>query len=157
MLFQSLRTHQIKPHLQTIDQFHCYQSSARSLKDAYTQSYWITLRNIFQFSSRQWGYQLGSRPQLHWLLYTVHISLSYLHTGKDVAIVFFDFKKAFDSVLHRQLLDKLHQLKCHSHTFADRVTYQTYPKLWLSTVLHHSHLKFLVESHRAHCLGHCFS
>ena len=41
------------------------------------------------------------------LLETTHNWLQLLESGRDVGAIFFDFKKAFDSVPHRALIDKL--------------------------------------------------
>ena len=63
-------------------------------------------------SDRQWGYQAGKSTTTA-LAATTHVWQSHLDAGRDVAAVFFDFRKAFDSVPHRNLLDRLHQSQLH--------------------------------------------
>ena len=60
-------------------------------------------------STSQWGFQAG-KSTVTALLSTTHNILNLLEAGNEVCAVFFDFRKAFDSVPHRKLLDKLQEL-----------------------------------------------
>ena len=60
-------------------------------------------------STSQWGFQAGKSTATA-LLSTTHNILNLLEAGNEVCAVFFDFRKAFDSVPHRKLLDKLQDL-----------------------------------------------
>ena len=60
-------------------------------------------------STSQWGFQAG-KSTVTALLSTTHNILNLLEAGNEVCAVFFDFRKAFDSVPHRKLLDKLQDL-----------------------------------------------
>ena len=57
-------------------------------------------------SPRQCGFMAG-RATTSALLTVTHDILNSLDDGDKVCTVFFDLKKAFDSVLHRQLITKL--------------------------------------------------
>ena len=63
-------------------------------------------------SNKQWGFQSGK--------YTTTVLISILHhwlhaldSGNDISTMFFDFKKAFDTVPHTLLIDKLRNLHLH--------------------------------------------
>jgi len=56
--------------------------------------------------TNQWGF-LPERSTSGALLAATHDWLTELHKGNEVAAVFFDIKKSFDSVPHRLLLHKL--------------------------------------------------
>ena len=60
-------------------------------------------------SSVQWGFQRG-KSTVNALLETTNTWLQHMETGREVGAVFFDFKKAFDSVPHIPLITKLQQL-----------------------------------------------
>ena len=60
-------------------------------------------------SNCQWGFQ-PSKSTVSALLDTTHLWLQYLEQGEEVGAVFFDFRKAFDSVPHSPLLSKLHAI-----------------------------------------------
>ena len=60
-------------------------------------------------SSTQWGFQRG-KSTAQALLVTTNDWLQHLEKGREVGFVFFDFKKAFDSVPHIPLISKLQQL-----------------------------------------------
>ena len=60
-------------------------------------------------STSQWGFQSG-RSTVTALLETTQNWFQCMDTGKEVGAVFFDLQKAFDSVPHYALLDKLRDL-----------------------------------------------
>lgn len=60
-------------------------------------------------SDRQWGF-LPGKGTVTALLATTHNWFQSLENNKDVCAVFFDYRKAFDSVAHRPLLEKMSQL-----------------------------------------------
>ena len=64
-------------------------------------------RSIF---ATQWGFQCG-KSTVTALLETTYNWFEMLEKGNEVGAVFFDFKKAFDSVPHRALLEKLENLQ----------------------------------------------
>ena len=57
----------------------------------------------------QWGFQAG-KSTVAALIATTHDWLTQLEVGRDIGSIFFDLKKAFDTVPHKALLDKLQQL-----------------------------------------------
>ena len=64
-------------------------------------------------STQQWGFTHGK--SITGTLLTATDNWHRLDSGFDTCAVFFDFSKAFDSVPHRPLLQKLKDLKVHSH------------------------------------------
>ena len=64
------------------------------------------LQNTQPLSNFQWGFQAG-KSTVTALLETTHNWLQLMEEGHEVGAVFFDLKKAFDSVPHRALLQKL--------------------------------------------------
>ena len=60
-------------------------------------------------SNSQWGFSAG-KSTVTALLATTHEWFQQLEEGKEICAVFFDFKKAFDSVPHRPLITKLKQM-----------------------------------------------
>ena len=72
-----------------------------------------TLREFIQnqcpLSPNQWGFCSGKSTSAA-LAYITHYWNAKLHTGVDICAVFFDLRKAFDSVSHRALLQKLSKL-----------------------------------------------
>ena len=60
-------------------------------------------------SNCQWGFQ-PRKSTVAALLSTTQDWFQLLEKGKEVGAVFFDFHKAFDTVPHRSLVDKLCQL-----------------------------------------------
>ena len=69
----------------------------------------MLLEHHCPISQHQWGFQAGKSTTTA-LAATIHDWHSHLDVGRDVATVFFDFKKAFDTVPHRRLLEKLSQV-----------------------------------------------
>ena len=65
-------------------------------------------------SNSQWGFSVG-KSTVTALLTTIHEWFQRLEEGKEICAVFFDFKKAFDSVPHRPLITKLHQMGIPDH------------------------------------------
>ena len=68
-------------------------------------------------SDCQWGFQ-KQRSTTTALLFTTHEWYSFLDKQKDVICVFFDYRKAFDSVPHRRLMDRLFQIGFHPSILA---------------------------------------
>ena len=64
------------------------------------------LFNFYPLSNCQWGFQPG-KSTVSALLHVTHDWLQYLEKGVEVGAIFFDIKKAFDSVPHSLLLSKL--------------------------------------------------
>ena len=61
------------------------------------------------------NWQLHAQVQVKWcLLETAHNWFQLLEDGNEIGAVFFDFRKAFDSVPHRALLSKLESLNLNS-------------------------------------------
>ena len=60
-------------------------------------------------ANTQWGFQSGKSTATA-LLTTTYDWLKELEAGKEVCSVFFDIRKAFDSVPHRELVQKLCKL-----------------------------------------------
>ncbi len=60
------------------------------------------------------------------LFTTVDSWLRTLEEGRDVGAVFFDLRKAFDSVSHKHLLDKLEQAGVSTHILGWVTDYLTY-------------------------------
>ena len=82
---------------------------------------WIILRKLcdqLSISDQQWGF-LPSRPTTGAILSAIHDWHSELEDGAEVqSVVFFDLQKAFDSVPHRKLLQKLTHLNVPPHIIA---------------------------------------
>ena len=74
----------------------------------------IHLETNHPLSNSQWGFRSG-RSTVTALLETTHNWYQCLEAGKEVTAVFFDLRKAFDSVPHRALLDKLKNLQLSDH------------------------------------------
>ena len=68
------------------------------------------LESEHTLSTNQWGFQAG-KSTVAALLGTCHNWLETMEKGKEVEAIFFDFKKAFDTVPHEALLDKLQELQ----------------------------------------------
>ena len=72
------------------------------------------LYNHHLLSDSQWGFRSG-RSTVTALLSVTEEWLSALEHGKEVCAVFFDYRKAFDSVPHLALLKKLENLGFNDH------------------------------------------
>ena len=75
---------------------------------------WEHLLEHAPISDCQWGFQKGKSTTTA-LLFTTHEWHTLLDRQQDVISVFFDFKKAFDSVPHRKLMERLAQAGFHPH------------------------------------------
>ena len=65
-------------------------------------------------SNCQWGFQPG-KSTVSALIECTHDWFLQLEKQKEIGAVFFDFRKAFDTVPHQPLLDKLHRLGLDPH------------------------------------------
>ena len=65
-------------------------------------------------SDAQWGFTPG-KSTITSLLSAFHDILQFFEYGTDVCLTFFDLKKAFDSVRHLPLLNKLKNIKLEQH------------------------------------------
>ena len=74
-----------------------------------------------EFSDSQWGFRPG-RSTVAALLSVTQKWLSVLECGQEVCAVFFDYRKAFDSVPHLPLLDKLESLDYIQNWVTDYLT-----------------------------------
>ena len=72
------------------------------------------LSNRQELSDSQWGFRSGSSTVTA-LLSVTQEWLSTLEYGRELCAVFFDYRKAFDSVPHRPLLEKLESLDFDVH------------------------------------------
>lgn len=68
-------------------------------------------------SDRQWGF-LPGRSTTGAILLATQEWHSHLEKGSEIQAVFFDLQKAFDSVPHKLLIEKLTQIGVHKHTVA---------------------------------------
>ena len=75
-------------------------------------------------ATNQWDFMPG-RSTTHALLSAVHDWLDELEKGHEIATVFFDLTKAFDSVPHRQLITKLETIGLNEHLVAWITEYLT--------------------------------
>ena len=98
-------------------------------------------------SGNQWGFKAG-KSMISVLLGTCHSWLELLEKGGEVEAVFFNFKKAFDTVPHDVLLSKLDEkqldgilIRWIRSYLTDRMqqlvvngaTFDTLPILWGTT------------------------
>ena len=67
------------------------------------------LQTHFPLSNCRWGFQQG-KSTVTALLHVTHDWLQYLERGHEISAVFFDFRKAFDTVPHLPLLSKLRKI-----------------------------------------------
>ena len=64
------------------------------------------LAEMYPISDHQWGF-MHHRSSVSALITVIHDWFNALDSGLEVCAVFFDVKKAFDSVPHAPLLEKL--------------------------------------------------
>ena len=72
------------------------------------------LDEIHPLTDYQWGFRAG-RSTVGALLAATSHWFSLLEAGREVCAIFFDYRKAFDSVPHRPLLNKLESLGISSY------------------------------------------
>ena len=75
-------------------------------------------------SNKQWGFQSG-KSTVTALLSVTHDWFQILEAGQEVCSIFFDLRKAFDSVPHRPLVDKLANLGLDAHALSWITSYLT--------------------------------
>ena len=75
---------------------------------------WQYLEDKKLISDNQWGFCPGKSTTTA-LLSTFHEVIQILEQGSDVALIFFDLRKAFDSVPHALLLQHLKDIELDSH------------------------------------------
>ena len=72
------------------------------------------LCGLLDISDQQWGFQ-ACKSTTNAILSATNEWFIHLENGAEVQAVFFDLQKAFDSVPHCLLIDKIHQLEIPSH------------------------------------------
>lgn len=72
------------------------------------------LQTSYPLAESQWGF-LPGKSTVTGLLSTTYNWLSTLENGGEIGAVFFDLRKAFDSIPHRVLLEKIGQTGLSSH------------------------------------------
>ena len=72
------------------------------------------MRPTYYQTVSPWGFRAG-RSTVGALLATSSHWFSLLEAGEEICAVFYDYRKAFDSVPHRPLLNKLKSLDMSSH------------------------------------------
>ena len=82
------------------------------------------LNEYHPLSNKQWGFQSG-KSTVTVLLSVAHDWFQALEAGQEVCSIFFDLRKAFDSVPHRPLVDKLANLGLDAHALSWITSYLT--------------------------------
>ena len=82
------------------------------------------LNEYHPLSNKQWGFQSGKSTTTA-LLSVTHDWFQALEAGQEVCSIFFDLRKAFDSVPHRLLVDKLTSLGLDAHIISWITSYLT--------------------------------
>ena len=72
------------------------------------------LCSYYPISVRQWGF-LPGRSTSSALIYVIHDWMAHLDNNQEVYSVFFDIRKAFDSVSHELLLTKLARIQVNPY------------------------------------------
>ena len=95
------------------------------------------LNDIRPLSNKQWGFQPG-KSTVTALLAVTHDWLKALESRYYVCSVFLDLRKAFNSVPHRLLLEKLNTYALDSHILSWLHSYTLLKEnnMWLSAVIH---------------------
>ena len=73
---------------------------------------WEHLVEYAPISDKQWGFQKG-KSTTSLLLHTTHDWFTWLDQQLEIMCVFFYFKKAFDTVSHRKLMNILCEIGTH--------------------------------------------
>ena len=68
----------------------------------------------YPLANCQWGFQ-PKKSTVSALLYTIHDWLQHLDRGSEISTIFFDFKKAFDTIPHLPLMSKLEKIGLGPH------------------------------------------
>ena len=100
----------------------------QSTREAYSYIFTLIVEHLkehYQLSDCQWGFRPG-RSMVSALLSTLHEWFQLLESGHDICAVFLDYKKAFDSVPHAPLIDKLCRIGLHSKLLQWLMDYLTY-------------------------------
>ena len=104
----------------------------------------------------QWGFQSG-KSTITALLETTHNWFEILETGSEVGAVFFDFKKAFESVPHRALIRKLEDLQVNQLLVKWIYSYLSDRKQQVVVGGSSSNAPLCcLASHKDQCSGHCY-
>ena len=82
------------------------------------------LETSYPVAPNQWGFMPG-RSTTHALLSAVQDWLDEMEKGHEIATIFFDLTKAFDSVPHRQLIAKLEAIGLNEHLISWITDYLT--------------------------------
>ena len=82
------------------------------------------LNEYHPLSNKQWGFQSGKSTATA-LLSVTHDWFQALESGQEVCSIFFDIRKAFDSVPHQLLVDKLTSFGLDVHTISWITSYLT--------------------------------
>ena len=82
------------------------------------------LETSYPVAPNQWGFMPG-RSTTHALLSAVQDWLDEMEKGHEIATIFFDLTKAFDSVPHRQLITKLEAIGLNEHLISWITDYLT--------------------------------
>ena len=85
------------------------------------------LNEYHPLSNKQWGFQSG-KSTVTALLSVTHDWFQALEAGQEVCSTFFDLRKAFDSVPHWPLVDKLANLGLDAHALSWITSYLTNQK-----------------------------
>ena len=100
-------------------------SIVSKMLERHFHQYIINHLNEYQpLSNKQWGFQSGKSTTTA-LLSVTHDWFQALEAGQEVCSICFDLRKAFDSVPHRLLVDKLTSLGLSAHIISWITSYLT--------------------------------